>query len=287
MHSGKGYKLVPIKEYPYQPLSKSVAYLVKRIDFLKACEKWRRRMLSIPEGYLSDIYDGQMWQEFSSNSMGNFLNSPHNYLLTINVDWFQPFSRVQYSVGAIYLVVQNLPREVRYRQENIILVGLTPRPREPSLTMNSYLAPLIQEIQQAWDTGFTLRDSTNALVTIRLTISCVACDMPASRKVCGFLGHNSTFGCNKCYKTFSSGLSNVNYSGYDRDNWTSRNNFLHRENCQEVLCETTKTGIRKKEAEFGVRYSIMLELSYFDPVRFTVVDVMHNLFLGTAKHIII
>jgi len=151
--------------------------------------------------------------------------------------------------------------------------------------MNSYLAPLIQELQQAWDTGFVTRDSTNTLVTIRLTISCVVCDMPASWKVCGFLGHNSTFGCNKCYKKFlSSGLSNVDYSGYDCDNWICRNNVSHRENCQQILFETTKTGIRKKEAEFGIRYSIMLELSYFNPVHFTIIDVMHNLFLGTAKH---
>lgn len=285
VRSGKGYKLVPMKEYPYQPLSKSIAYLVKKTDFLEACEKWRRRMLTIPESYLSDIYDGRVWREFSSDSMGNFLNFPYNYLLTINVDWFQPFSRVQYSVGAIYLVVQNLPREVRYRQENVILVGLIPGPREPSLTINSYLAPLVQELQQAWDTGFTIRDSTNTLVTIRLAISCVVCDLPASRKVCGFLGHNSTFGCNKCYKKFlSSGLSNVDYSGYDCGSWTCRNNRSHRENCQQILCETTKTGIKNKEAEFGVRYSIMLELSYFDPVRFTVVDVMHNVFLGTSKH---
>jgi len=64
VRSGKGYKLVPIKEYPYQPLSKSVAYLVKRTDFLKACEKWRKRMLTIPEGYLSDIFDGAYGMSF-------------------------------------------------------------------------------------------------------------------------------------------------------------------------------------------------------------------------------
>ena len=285
VRAGKDYKLVPIKEYPYQPLSRSISYLVQRSNFLKVCEKWRKRMSCIPNNCLSDIYEGQVWHEFMSESKGNFLSCPHNYLLTINVDWFQPFTRVQYSVGAIYLVVQNLPREIRYKEENLILVGLIPGPREPSLTINSYLTPLVQELQQAWDTGFIMRDANNNLLTIRLAISCVVCDMPASRKLCGFLGHNSTYGCNKCYKTFpSSGLSNVDYSGYDREKWTPRSNYLHREHCQQILKETTKTGIRKKEAEFGIRYSVLLNLSYFDPVRFTVVDVMHNVFLGTAKH---
>jgi len=42
--------------------------------------------------------------------------------------------------------------------------------------------------------------------------------------------------------------------------------------------------MRKAESTLGVRYSVLLSLPYFDPVRFTVVDVMHNLFLGTGKY---
>ena len=39
-----------------------------------------------------------------------------------------------------------------------------------------------------------------------------------------------------------------------------------------------------KESSSGCRYSVLLELEYFDSPRFLVVDPMHNLFLGTAKH---
>ena len=34
-----------------------------------------------------------------------------------------------------------------------------------------------------------------------------------------------------------------------------------------------------------MRYSVLLELSYFDPIEYTAIDVMHNLFLGTGKHV--
>ena len=37
-------------------------------------------------------------------------------------------------------------------------------------------------------------------------------------------------------------------------------------------------------SKMGVRYSLLLELPYFDPIRFHVIDPMHNLLLGTAKH---
>lgn len=38
------------------------------------------------------------------------------------------------------------------------------------------------------------------------------------------------------------------------------------------------------ESKYGLRYSVLLHLPYFDPVRFTVIDPMHNLYLGTGKH---
>ena len=66
-------------------------------------------------------------------------------ILCLNVDWFQPFKHTQYSVGTIYLTIQNLLRQERYKQENIILVGMTPGTKEPPLTIDSYLSPLIND----------------------------------------------------------------------------------------------------------------------------------------------
>lgn len=75
----------------------------------------------------------------------------------------------------------------------------------------------------------------------------------------------------------------MDYTGYNREEWTLRDCNLHLQHCQQILTETTKTNIRKKE--FGVRYSVLLSLPYFNPVRYTVVAVMHNLFLGTGKRV--
>lgn len=49
----------------------------------------------------------------------------------------------------------------------------------------------------------------------------------------------------------------------------------------------TKTIRERLEKEYGVRYSVLLELEYFDPIRMTIIDPMHNLFLGTAKRMLI
>ena len=44
--TGRGYKLVPNKVYPYQPLSKSLTCLVQKEGFLDSCEMCRNRVAS-------------------------------------------------------------------------------------------------------------------------------------------------------------------------------------------------------------------------------------------------
>lgn len=46
----------------------------------------------------------------------------------------------------------------------------------------------------------------------------------------------------------------------------------------------SRTAESQIESKLGCRYSVLLKLPYFDPVRMTLIDPMHNLFLGSAKH---
>ena len=278
-----GYSLLPMRSYPYKPLKQSIAQLVKQEGFLECCEKWRER--KIPQDYFGDVYDGSIWKHFNTPVFQSFLSFPHCYLLTLNVDWFEPFERGVYSVGAIYLTIQNLPHDIRYKAENILLVGVIPGPREPKKTINSYLMPLIIELKEAWETGFYVRKPDNSSVCIKLAVSCVTCDIPATRKVCGFLSHNASLGCNKCLKRFNVRFGEpTDFSGFDHENWIQRSHEQHCRDVKKVLEEITKTGIQSAESHYGVRYSSLLNLPYFNAVTFTAIDIMHNLFLGTGKH---
>lgn len=130
-----------------------------------------------------------------------------------------------------YLVVQNLPREDRYKPENILLVRIIPGPSEPKLNINSYLAPLVLELKEAWEKGF---DKTT--VTLKLALTCIACDIPAGRKVCGFLGHNASLGCNKCLKKFSIRFGErTDHSGFERDSWSLRSVEHHHDDVKKIL----------------------------------------------------
>ena len=45
----------------------------------------------------------------------------------------------------------------------------------------------------------------------------------------------------------------------------------------------THSGQVEIEKRHGCRFSVLLELPYFDPIRMCIVDPRHNLLLGTAK----
>ena len=105
-------------------------------------------------------------------------------------------------VLVLSMCIQNLLRDVRYGFENIILVGIMAGPKEAKKTINSFLTPLVFELQEAWNHCFSAMSPQNIPVRIKLALSCVTCDIPASRKVCGFRSHNASLGCNECLKRF-------------------------------------------------------------------------------------
>ena len=107
---------------------------------------------------------------------------------------------------------------------------------------------------------------------------CVSCDSPAGRKACGFLSHSAHFGCTKCKKVFAGGVGQKDYSGFDRHNWVYRCNDMHRSDALSLLCCRTKTERKQKESAFGCRYSLLLTLPYFNPIRMLAIDHMHTLF---------
>ena len=275
--------LCPLKTFCYMPIKNSLQELLNRPGFHDACESWRTR--NVVEGTMSDVYDGKIWMEFQEYKGKPFLSQPFTYGLMLNVDWFKPYKHLEYSVGAIYLTIMNLPRQVRFKQENVLLVGLIPGPKEPSLTINSYLRPLLDELLTFLD-GVFMSVHGNGSNLVRCALLCVACDIPACRKVIGFLGHSATLGCSRCLKKFPGSVGNKDYSGFDISKWPPRNNRQHRKDVNSINACKTKTRKKELESTLGCRYSVLLDLPYFDPIRMAIIDPMHNLYLGTAKHIL-
>ena len=183
------------------------------------------------------------------------------------------------------MAIMNLPRLVRFKRENLLLLGLIPGPSEPPKTIDTYLAPVVNDLLLLWQ-GVQFQHGHSYTLSIRCALLCVACDLPAGRKTCGFLSYVANLGCSRCYSNFGTGVFGVrNYAGFNRHNWKPRSNDAHRRDVNSTLKCRSRADRERKESELGCRYSILLELPYFNPVRMLILDPMHNLYLGTAKHV--
>ena len=272
--------LYPRMVYPYNSIVKSLQRLLARPGLWNKCQEWRNQVSSA--NVKTDIYQGNVWRELSSTG---FLSNSNSLAFMLNVDWFRPHKHSPGSVGVVYLVLLNLPRHERYRLENIIVTGILPGPSEPKLTANTFLEPLVRELQALWacKERFSVHGSFFKR-PIKVGLICVSSDIPATRKIGGFLGHMSSQGCSRCKKSFGS-RDGLDFSGFDRENWSPRTSSEHKCSAKRTMDETSPTAQQKLCSQLGARYSVLQELDYFDCIRYFVVDPMHNLYLGTAKHI--
>ena len=84
------------------------------------------------------------------------------------------------------------------------------------------------------------------------------CDMPASRKVCGFTAHNPTHVCPKCSKEFKTGGVGqpTDYFGFEP--CRGRNAVEHRQHVEEIQAQATQELRNAKESAYSARYSELL-----------------------------
>ena len=222
----------------------SLSLLLLSSGFVHNCNHSHNRASS---RFVRDLYDGKVWKQFLNVSGTSFQFS---YGLVLNIDWFQPYSHTVASVGVIYLAVMNLPRHLRYKRKNMLLLGIIPGPSEPK-EINTFLLPLVEELKEFWR-GVPLTVCSEAgrqeQATVRCALLCVACDIPAGRMVCGFLSHSAAKGCNKI---FSGGVGSMCYAGFDRSLWTPQTNAMHRKHVDEVMKCNTITERAKKETKFA------------------------------------
>ncbi|PKK58522.1 hypothetical protein RhiirC2_775896, partial [Rhizophagus irregularis] len=121
----KGYIWRPIMIYPLPCLKTQLVALYQRAGFEELLRKWTNR--GVNQGLMFDIYDGDIWKTFPSQhdipDPSPFFTpeSADSHLgIMLNLDWFQLFDSRTYSCGVIYGVICNLPRDIRFKKENML-----------------------------------------------------------------------------------------------------------------------------------------------------------------------
>ena len=169
------------------------------------------------ERVVKNVYESQGWYQRITCGQGrgeadpgfSTENKGRNIVISINVDGFQPWKRVQRSLTPTVAMILNLPENLRHKSEYLILAGLIPGPKAPKHS-NPYMSFLIKELVQLNSVGFEFDDPdpegpdsvANATedrlpCTVRVKLLFFCADLPAFGDML-LQQHNSHHGCIKC-----------------------------------------------------------------------------------------
>lgn len=278
---------VPVRMYLHQELKNWLARLLSRHGLEEIMDATAERARGASKGVMSDLWDAPVFREIFKDGKP-FVHGPQGegrYVFGLSIDSFNPFqskeAKQNVSVTGVYMVCLNLPPHLRYLPENVYLVGVIPGPHKPSIDqINHFLKPLADELLVFWESGIffsrTSKYPTGRLV--RCILVPLVCDLPAARQVAGFGAHNARFFCSVCK------LRRNNINNLDASTWPPRDCEEHR---NDARAWRDKQSVAQRESAFAensLRWSELLTLPYWDPIKYTVIDSMHNHYLGLLKH---
>ena len=183
------------------------------------------------------------------------------------------------SCGAIILYCLNLPPDLRYKPENVFIIGLTPSPYFPDVTTISHLLdPVVNALAKYGIAPGQLIPTYNHPngAWIQARVAPLIADLEASRKASGFLSHAATMFCSFCLCK-QEDLKMLTLAPL-------RNSVQVRSQVDAWLKTETKSGRAAMEKETGVRWTSLYRLPYWDPVRHVVLGYMHNWLEGILQN---
>lgn len=280
-------KIYPSRKFLYNDMKTWLANMLSRPDFKVHADRDVFANSQNADTELSDIWDGKIFREFKGPDGKPFVqpgSKEGRYVFSLCMDGVNPFimkeAGKKVSVCAIYMVLLNLPVNVRYRVENMFLVGIIPGPREPSLEqINHVLGPLVDDLLRFWEPGVFMKRTAHHFDgrLCRVALIPVVCDLPAACQISGFASHASTHFCSFCKLPFHD-IDNL-----DAKSWPIRTWKEHQQSAIAWKNATSNAKRLKLSRQNGIRWSELLRLPYWDPTTFVVLDCMHSLLLGDLR----
>lgn len=227
------------------------------------------------KGLISDTDDGNLFKDIQDKN--SFL---HILSLTLNIDGGNIYNSSKKSLWPIQLYQNYLPPEIRFRPENILIVGLYFGNHKPDAF--NLLYPLAKELSVIQSNKISIHDSSsNGFFVFSPYIVIASCDLPAKHMLINFVGLSGHHSCSFCYHP---GESVKNAKGTTNVRYTYRDNCIKRTH-KETIEIAVSIGDKGPPVK-GIKGRSVLEL--FDSVNIVdscAIDFMHGI-AGIVKHII-
>jgi len=228
---------------------------------------------------MNDIWDSPAW-----HSMGLFITTAENLTFSFFIDWFNPFMNKttgkMISCGAIIMFCLNLPYHLHHKPQNTFFARITSLPHKLSVTtITTLLDPIIDQLHH-FHHGVIVHTYCYPEGIIKcIGILVLIGDLPAIRKALGFARIASFHHfCSFC----SLGRSDI--ESLDVDLWRPQIGLeviAAAEEWKQVLTKKRCTELFKRN---NMQWSSLHQLSYQDPVKHTVLGIMHNWLEGILQY---
>jgi hypothetical protein len=284
---GDGDLWVPIKTYTHQSFKHWLASMLCRPGMEDIIDDYDR--LFAERDDIEDIWNTTFMQDFPDSTQTTHERKPFftpamkqdgRYAFSLSADSFNPLGNVTakntISATGINMVLLNLPPHSRHKTENFYHAGVIPGPGKPSNEqMNHFTQLIVDEFKPLYDHGVKYSKTAKHPNgrTCKCIIAILVTDALAARQVAGFRSVTSFHPCSFCLITIHD-LETLTRPWFERDP------AQHREYAARWKAALTPADRKKIEETHHLRWSPLLELPYWNPSSSTVIDSMHNLYLG-------
>lgn len=223
---------------------------------------------SYEKDHIRDIYDGKCHRKFIKS-----LNEcdRHAYTtVTFNTDGAPLFTSSTYSIWPIYLMVNELPYNVRTNE--LIVVGLWFGKDKPD--MQVFLDPFVENINKLSTEGVQCKiNGADISIKIFPLVCCV--DSVARAPMLGFVQFNGKFGCHQCLHPGESVKSNPNNPRSKNIKYPLQKGVPKNRTVKQTV-KFMKRAAKKRTSVFGVKgFSPLINVIKFLFIHGVVVDSMH------------
>lgn len=286
---GDRTRSVPRRKHLHQDLKSWLGRLLSRQGMEEILEKRPSSRSANPDIPIDDIWLSEVFLNLKDIFGQPFYPGPGQELRLVfglSVDGFNPFhmktAKQTASSTGVWLVLLNLPPHLRYLPENMFLVCVIPGPNKPSKSeINHALQLVVDDLLEFWKDGVifsrTYRFRFGRLV--RAMLVPLIADMMAVRQVIGLPGTSTAhYFCTFC------DLDYDDIDVIDRTEWPPKNPVESREFATMWKAAQTEKHQEDIFNAFGVRWSALLDLPYWNPVLYSVIDSMHTLDLNLFQN---
>ncbi|XP_031781065.1 uncharacterized protein LOC116416480 isoform X1 [Nasonia vitripennis] len=140
------------------------------------------------QGHISDVYDGKKYTEFVK-SLPN--EEKDNYVTAVfNTDGAPKFKCSQYSIWPLYLMINELPKEIRTNK--LVVCGLLFTNKKPNMTV--FLDKFVDLVNKC-RVPIKIKNEQR---TLKIYVQTCCVDAVARAPVQGLTQYNGKYGCNWC-----------------------------------------------------------------------------------------